>query len=275
MALPQLYSIGEIAKIFHLSVSSLRHYEVLGLVTPEYVDPATGYRYYSVRQFEPLNTIRYLRAMDMPLSEIADFLQNRDVETIEEKLRAQKAAVVQKQKELRRIEHKLDARLTQLKEVRHSPLGEITLVSSPALRLFQVEAAVTAQNYSDLELSTSRLAAAQAEALVFLGKVGFSISAEHLNSGAFEQYDSEFLVLDEADRFAGSVIELPASLCVRVRFRGHHTEAPAQYRRLMRFLSESGYAVAGFSREITVIDYGFTNDTEKFITEITIPLKKA
>ena len=109
MALPQLFSIGETAKIFHLSVSSLRHYEALGLVTPEYVDPSTNYRYYSVRQFEPLNTIRYLRAMDMPLTEIADFLQNRDVETIEEKLRAQKAAVVQKQKELKRIERKLDA----------------------------------------------------------------------------------------------------------------------------------------------------------------------
>jgi len=54
-------------------VSSLRHYEALGLVTPEYVDPSTNYRYYSVRQFEPLNTIRYLRAMDMPLTEIADF----------------------------------------------------------------------------------------------------------------------------------------------------------------------------------------------------------
>ena len=109
MALPQLFSIGEMAKIFHLSVSSLRHYEALGLVSPEYVDPSTNYRYYSVRQFEPLNTIRYLRAMDMPLTEIADFLQNRDVETIEEKLRAQKAAVVQKQKELKRIERKLDA----------------------------------------------------------------------------------------------------------------------------------------------------------------------
>ena len=88
MALPQLFSIGEMAKIFHLSVSSLRHYEALGLVTPEYVDPSTNYRYYSVRQFEPLNTIRYLRALDMPLTEIADFLQNRDVEAIEEKLRA-------------------------------------------------------------------------------------------------------------------------------------------------------------------------------------------
>ena len=186
---------------------------------------------------------------------------------------AQKAAVVQKQKELKLIERKLDARLSQLHEVRHAPLGEITLIHSPALRLFWIDTALTAPDYSALELSTSRLAAAQAEALVFLGKVGFSVSQEHLNEGSFGQYDGEFLVLDEADRFAGDVIDLPASLCACVRFRGHHAESPAQYRRLMQFIREEGYTAAGFSREITVIDYGFTTDTEKFVTEIMIPLQ--
>ena len=89
----QLFSIGEVAKLFHMSVSSLRHYESLGLLSPEYINPDSGYRYYSTRQFEVLNTLRYLRALDMPLPEIADFLQNRDVETIEQKLRQQKAVV--------------------------------------------------------------------------------------------------------------------------------------------------------------------------------------
>ena len=72
---PKLFQIGDVAKLFHLSVSSLRHYENVGLLTPEYIAPGTGYRYYSPRQFEALNTIRYLRALDMPLAEIADFLQ--------------------------------------------------------------------------------------------------------------------------------------------------------------------------------------------------------
>lgn len=154
------------------------------------------------------------------------------------------------------------------------PLVEIALIHSPALRLFWIDTALTAPDYSALELSTSRLAAAQAEALVFLGKVGFSVSQEHLNEGSFGQYDGEFLVLDEADRFAGDVIDLPASLCACVRFRGHHAESPAQYRRLMQFIREEGYTAAGFSREITVIDYGFTTDPEKFVTEIMIPLQK-
>ena len=89
----QLFSIGDVAKLFHLSVSSLRHYEALGLLTPERVDPNTGYRSYSIRQFEVLNTIRYLRALDMPLEEIADFLRDRDVERIEEKLSRQRMVV--------------------------------------------------------------------------------------------------------------------------------------------------------------------------------------
>ena len=69
-----LFSIGDMARMFHLSVGSLRHYEAMGLVTPEYVDPDTGYRYYSARQFEPLNTIRYLRALDMPLTLLTGLL---------------------------------------------------------------------------------------------------------------------------------------------------------------------------------------------------------
>lgn len=42
----------------------------------------------------------------------------------------------------------------------------------------------------------------------------------------------------------------------------------------MQFIREEGYTAAGFSREITVIDYGFTTDTEKFVTEIMIPPAK-
>ena len=40
-----LFSIGEVSKLFHISVSSLRHYENVGLLHPEYTSPNTGYRY--------------------------------------------------------------------------------------------------------------------------------------------------------------------------------------------------------------------------------------
>lgn len=40
----------------------------------------------------------------------------------------------------------------------------------------------------------------------------------------------------------------------------------------MAYIREHGLEICGFSREITMIDYGITNDTDKFVTEISIPV---
>lgn len=109
-----LFRISEVAKMFHLSASTLRHYENIGLLSPAYVAPESGYRYYSTEQFEILNTVRYLRALDMPLCEIEHFLKNRDIDGMEEMLCQQRAAVIQKQQELKRIEQKIERRLNWL-----------------------------------------------------------------------------------------------------------------------------------------------------------------
>lgn len=269
----KLFSIGEMARLFHLSVSSIRHYESCGLITPEYVDLKTGYRYYSPRQFEPLNTIRYLRALDMPIDEIKDFLHNREVDKMEEKLHRQKAIVAEKQLELARIEKKIDAQMRRLHDAQNAALDHIEIVRVPACRIFWTENHTTAQEPESLDLSTSSLAAAQTEAIIFLGKVGFSISEKHLKEKQYDWYDGTFLLLDEADRFDGLLLSLPEMLCVRIRFHGHHLQSPEQYRRLEQFIQEHNLQINGFSREITLIDYDITSDTEKFVTEICIPVK--
>lgn len=274
----KLLRIGDVARLFHLSVSSLRHYESLGLLTPEFVDPETGYRYYSVRQFEALNTIRYLRALDMPLDEIADFLGNRDVCRIEQKLRDQKAEVVRRKEELARIERKIDNRLRMLADAQSSELDTVRVVEAPAYRMVVMQDSLKIDNFFDMEAPIRRLEASQSgtsgatEAVVFLGKVGIGISPDNLNAGRFGQYDSIFIVLDDEDSFSGETVTFPASTCVSVRFRGSHSDSPAQYRKLMDYLAAHRLVPSGSSREITMIDYGITNDTDKFVTEIMIPV---
>lgn len=274
MGAEKFFQIGEMSQLFHLSESSIRHYEKIGLLSPEYTDPVTGYRYYTTAQFEVLNTIRYLRALGMPLQEIADFLHNRDVGLIEEKLRQQKETVIRKRKELQRIERKIDSRLHQLQEAQLSTPDDIELLYTPACRLFLLRESLKIREYHDMELPISRLAQAQGEPLIFLGKVGVGISQEHLLAQKYDRYDSIFLVLDEVDDTMGEVLNLPPTLCVCVRFRGSHPQAPAQYGRLMAYIQQNDLVVSGFSREITIIDYGMTGDTEKFISEIKIPVQK-
>lgn len=269
----KLFSIGDVAKLFHLNVSSLRHYEAAGLLQPEWVDPQTGYRYYSTRQFEVLNTIRYLRALDMPLPEIADFLRDRDVGRMEEKLRLQRETVIRIQQELRRIERKIENRLQQLHTAQTCPLDTVELVEAAACRIVWMESSMKIEGYLDMETWIRKLDSSDAEAVVFLGKVGVSLSGEHLRQGRYTPYDGIFLVLDEEDNYNGEVQQLPQALCVRIRFRGSHAQAPEQYEKLTAYIAAHQMEVAGFSREITMIDYGLTNDLQKFVTEISIPVR--
>ena len=67
---------------------------------------------------------------------------------------------------------------------------------------------------------------------------------------------------------------LPEMQCVRLRFCGSHNEAPEHYDRLLEYIAEHRLRISGFSREITLIDYGVTNDPEKFVTEICVPVQE-
>lgn len=202
----KLFLIGEVAKMFHISMGTLRHYEQAGLLTPEYTDPDTGYRYYGTRQFELLNTIRYLRVLDFPLAQIKAFLDNRDTDVIEEKLVHQKEVIARKQKELELISRKIDHRLEQLLK------------------------------------------------------------------RSFQDYDRIFLLLDQEDRYDGETETFPRQTCVTIRFCGSHREAPTYYQKLLAYIEEKNLSITGFSRETTLIDYGLTNNTDKFVTEIQIPV---
>ncbi len=268
-----LFPIGEVSKLFHISVSSLRHYENIGLLTPEYISPDSGYRYYGTEQFEVLNTIRYLRALDMPLTEIEDFLKNKDIDRIEEKLRQQKQTVLKKQQELKRIEQKIDHRLNWLMDAESAPLDVVSLIPLPACHIVWVDDPLKIDGSADMEAPIRKLDQSDAEAVVFLGKVGLGISVEHLQETETAQYDGIFLILDQEDIYTGETLELPETLYVRLRFRGSHAEAPAQYQKLLRYIDKHKMQIVGFSREVTLIDYGITNDTEKFVTEICIPVK--
>lgn len=270
-----LFQIGEVSKLFHISVSILRYYDKIGLVKPEYTDSDTGYRYYSTRQFECLNTIRYLRALDMPLEQISLFLQNRNIDSIHDLLMKQKEEVKRRQQELKNIERKIDNRLCQITDALASELDVIKITGKPERRIASIKKKLTPKNYLDLEYSIRQLEQSEENTVIFLGKVGVGISKDHLIRREWQVYDIVFIILDEEDSFKGSTMLLPGETCVTIRFQGGHERAAEYYARLMDYIEEKHYRVTGFSKEITMIDYGLTDDISKFVTEIQIPVEGA
>lgn len=270
----KLYRIGEVAKMFRLSVGTLRHYETMGILTPAHIDADSGYRYYNVQQFECLNTIRYLRMLDFSLEQIAAFLQNRDADQMAEMLRTQKQIARQKRLEWSRIEKKIDHRLQRLEEAKASGLGKIELRTIPTQRVIRIQSDLSLHTYLDMEEAIRELEREQDSASVFLGKIGVGIAKERLEAGDVSSYDTAFLLLDPEDTVKGAYEILPEAQCVCLRFAGSHPEAPAYYEKLLQFIREQDMTITGFSREITLIDEGLTQHREEFVTEIQIPIQK-
>jgi DNA-binding transcriptional MerR regulator len=75
-------TIGEFGRRAGLSVKALRLYDLSGLLPPAEVDPASGYRRYTVAQLDRARRISLLRRLDMPLAVVAEVLAGTDAEAV-------------------------------------------------------------------------------------------------------------------------------------------------------------------------------------------------
>ena len=268
-----LFTIGEVARLFQLNIRTLRYYDSIGVLKPERVDGETGYRYYSTRQFEQLNAICYMRALDMPLEQIRRFLEHEDVAAVLEMFRQQQKQVEEKKQELARIEARIRTRIRLLEDAVQTVYGNIQLRRLPRRELVILKTSISVTD--DLEVPIRSLDQEYRNELrdaIFLGKVGVSVSREDLLARRFGEFSALFLLLEEGDGSTGPRMELPEQDYMTLRFQGTHSQAEGYYRMLLGEMERQGLAAAGDSVEITLVDAGITSRTEEYVTELQIPV---
>lgn len=264
------FTIGEVAELFHMNIRTLRYYDEIGLLHPQRTDEATGYRYYTTTQFERLNTIKYLRALDMPLKKIMQFFENRDVDVLHLLLEEHLEQTREKIRSLQRIEKKLSNSISTLKEAVRPWTDEIRLHVFEKRRIAYLRKEIPLEDnleYPIRELERVNML----EPVMFLGKVGVSISINNMSADCFDHFSGIFVLLGQEDSDPGEERYLPSGPYACVRFHGTHKEAAAQYRRVIAYMKEHQYQFAGDSVEVTLIDGGFTSDSSRYVTEIQIP----
>lgn len=68
-----MLKIGDFAKLFNITIKTVRFYEEKGLFTPAFVDNYTGYRYYNEKNIEEMSKILAFKDVGLELSEIKTF----------------------------------------------------------------------------------------------------------------------------------------------------------------------------------------------------------
>lgn len=72
------------ARLNHTTLATLRHYDKVGILSPVYVNPETGYRYYDVQQCLVFHMIQHHKALNMSLKEIKEILRRNDYDFLEQ-----------------------------------------------------------------------------------------------------------------------------------------------------------------------------------------------
>lgn len=73
-----MIKIGLFSQLAQVSIRTLRHYADLGLLKPEFIDPKTNYRYYTLEQLPRLTRILAFKDMGLSLEQISVWI-NRDL----------------------------------------------------------------------------------------------------------------------------------------------------------------------------------------------------
>lgn len=268
----KLFSIGQLGKIFNIAVPTLRYYDEVGLLNPAKVDPDTHYRYYSTEQFERLNVITYLRALDLSIESIKEFFQARDTTKLEDMLVEQKERVNQQIHALEQIDQRIDARLNQVQDAANSVLEKIELVELPQIPIISLNEDYRPSEDIEFPISTLRRKYGL-DKNIFLGKIALTLSRKQLMAHEFDEYNSLLLILEPGDD-GDATGYLPAGEYVRVRFHGTHQTAGDCYRKLLKYCQDQQLEIVDDAIETALIDYGITDNFDKYVTEIKIPVKK-
>ena len=146
------YTIGEFARRSGLTARALRLYDDASLLVPDFVDDATGYRYYSPAQLDRAHLIAALRAAGVPLAVVGRIVDGDTAEAhvlVDRWWRGTRAEHIASAALVFRIHHLLDGRSAAMTDDRPTSAG-----------VTRWEAAVRAVLRADLESLRLHLAAA-------------------------------------------------------------------------------------------------------------------
>lgn len=127
-----MFGIGTVANMAQVSVRTLRYYDETGLLRPWWVDPESGYRWYSAGQIHRLHRILALRDLGVSLADIAVLLESEpSVEELRGILLLRRAEAHDRMTAEAARLARVEARLNQLEEPAMTTYDIVTKAVEP------------------------------------------------------------------------------------------------------------------------------------------------
>ncbi len=241
-------TIGEMAKIYHISTQTLRLYDKMNIFKPAVVNKSTGYRYYKVEQCAHLDLVFFMKSMGMGLDAIKKQLNLGDVQDIKSILKQQLQHIEQRMYELQKMRETITMTLTSYDHYLNAPPdGLITTEYIPTRKIYVYP---LEENYYDMSRRRFEMAVKQmhnhvrANQLPAFGLVDIGNLIRKPELERFRLVSRE-LFLPVGDSFPSDKVEVvPSGLYICIYCDSNYKEVEYT-RRLFDYIKQNKLTIAG------------------------------
>ena len=272
----KLYSIGEASKICNVSTKTLRFYDKIGVVTPDYVSEENGYRYYSDVTLLKIPVIKYYKQLGFKLEEMIGLLNGESYQGMEDNFR-------KKILELNRAEQKIHTSYVSVNDW-YELIREAKIVSGQNEHPVCVKYLPTQEYaYLDQEFSYDyRDSVINIPWTDYLSSMNCAItgpviieypSLKDKMNGSCRTARIMQQIIGTCDRRTNIFVR-KGQMVASIYHVGGYENIEESYQKMLDYTEQQGYVCKDISIERYVLDYWTSEILDEFVTEIIVPICK-
>ena len=281
------YSIGQIAELCNVSTWQMRYYDKHGILSPDFKDDDTNYRYYSQSKMEEILLMTELRRIGFPLKEIAALLSSRDLPVLKAKL---EESIQRAKEEVNAAQKKYEQTVDMF--LRVSRAMEMLQLSSPGLCEQTIKVVelpmhrIVYTRYNDCLSAQLGLLYRRAELYKIIGQYNLAVAGANMaiiHSNYLKQFNNCPEDSEGDLEMCVNVIE-PKERCPHCRNFGGFKAVSAihigdyhlmktVYLQLENWAAQQGLELSGTAVEEYIAGPTMTTKKEYYVTRIYLPLK--
>lgn len=273
----KLFRIGEMADLNHISTQTLRLYDKNKLLEPKYLDPETGYRYYTLDQCAKLDLIHALKSCRLSLEKIREIFELSSEELLLQALEEQAGRLADEIYSLSMSRSNLN-RIQRNLQVLQSlpPFGQVFFEYIPERKIDvqHTEFDFFAQGYTGYENMLRHMQNYLHENHLppsYFVNVGTMMEREHFIKGTYKA-QAAFIFVDELYPHTDSIRTLPPNMYMSVV--SDNTSLEIGYaRKLYEEMEQNGMAPCG-DYICEVLTQFPLRDSRQLIYKIQVPVRR-
>ena len=268
-----MYRIGQFSRFTRITIKALRFYEEERLITPNWTDPVTGYRYYTTDQLPRAHKIMSLRQCGFSIPQIRNILAGKNIATYFEERKKEL------EKEVQESSRQLSSIINYMESLGKDPTSvyEVVIKELPQVLVYSKRMIVESYNsyFTVIPKIGEEIAAANPD-LVCVTDPPYCFIIYHDGEYRDHDIDMEFCeaVTDWGIAPPGIVFKImnhvPRAACIL--HRGSYNRLPYAYTAACKWIEDNGYLIADNPRESYIDGIWNKPNEDDWLTELQIPL---